>query len=90
VQATEAETADGGTVAVTSSVYPCSNPACNTAIVVRLSLTGGYLPSDVASGRLHGDDAAAFIRGRTSQDGIWKNRAGDPRTAPVQRDLFAV
>ena len=90
VQAGEAEAAAGTTVAVASSVYPCSNPACHTAIVVRMALTGGYLPSDVNDGLLREDDSAAFARGRTGRDGIWRDRAGDPRTAPVQRDLFAV
>jgi len=89
VQAGEVEDAPGSTVAVASTVYPCSNPACDTAIVVRMALTGGYLQSDVDDGLLAADDAAAFLCGRTARDGVWRDRAGDPRTAPVQRDLFA-
>jgi len=90
VQAEEAEESSGSTVAVASSVYPCSNPACDTAITVRLALTGGYLQSDVEDGLLRDTAAVSFSRGRTMRDGVWRDRAGDPRTAPVQRDLFAV
>lgn len=89
VQAGEAEAAAGTTVAVASTVYPCSNPACDTAIVVRMALTGGYLPSDVEDGLLRDAAAESYRRGRTKRDGIWRDGAGDPRTAPVQRDLFA-
>jgi hypothetical protein len=89
VQAGEVEEAAGTTVSVASTVYPCSNPACDTAIVVRMALTGGYLQADVDDGQLAGDDAASYLRGRTARDGVWRDRAGDPRTAPVQRDLFA-
>jgi hypothetical protein len=46
--------------------------------------------ADLDDGRLTGDDAAAYLRGRTARDGVWRDRAGDPRTAPVQRDLFAL
>lgn len=88
VQAGEAEVAPGTTVSVASTVYPCSNAACATAIVVRMALTGGYLDADVSNGLLRQDEAAAFLRGRTTRDGIWRNRSGDPRTAPAQRDLF--
>jgi hypothetical protein len=90
VQAGEAEEPSGSTVAVASTVYPCSNAACDTAIVVRMALTGGYLQSDVDDGLLREAHAAAFTCGRTGRDGIWRDRAGDPRTAPAQRDLFAV
>ena len=90
VQAGEAEESTGATVPVASAVYPCSNPACNSAIVVRMALTGGYLQGDVDEGLLQGDDAQRFTRGRTARDGIWRDRAGDPKTAPAQRDLFAV
>lgn len=89
VQAGEAEAASGSTIAVASAVYPCSNPVCDTAIVVRMALTGGYLQRDVDDGLLIADDAAAFLRGRTARDGVWRDGAGDPKTAPVQRDLFA-
>lgn len=75
---------------VASAVYPCSNPACDSAIVVRMALTGGYLQGDVDDGLLRGDDAQRFTRGRTARDGVWRDRAGDPKTAPAQRDLFAV
>ena len=77
-------------MAVASTVYPCSNAACATAIVVRMALTGGYLQSDVDDGLLRGAAAVSFTRGRTARDGVWRDRAGDPRTAPAQRDLFAV
>ena len=90
VQADEVEAAAGATIAVASTIYPCSNAECHTAIVVRMALTGGYLLADVEAGLLIGGDAAAFLRGRTARDGIWRDRAGDPRTAPVQRDLFAL
>lgn len=90
VQAGEAETAPGSVVPVASTIYPCSNPACDSAIVVRMALTGGYLPADVEERLLREADATSFTRGRTTHDGIWRDRAGDPRTAPVQRDLFAV
>ena len=90
VQAGEAEASPGSVVPVASTVYPCSNPACNAAIVVRMALTGGYLSADVEEHLLRAADAVSFTRGRTARDGIWRDRAGDPRTAPVQRELFAV
>ena len=90
VQAGEAEASPGSVVPVASTVYPCSNPACNAAIVVRMALTGGYLSADVEKHLLRAADAVSFSRGRTARDGIWRDRAGDPRTAPVQRELFAV
>ena len=77
-------------MAVASTIYPCSNPSCDSAIVVRMALTGGYLPADLAEHQLCGPEAEAFTRGRTARDGVWRDRAGDPKTAPVQRDLFAV
>jgi hypothetical protein len=89
VHSADATTAGGDTVSVTSSVYSCSNRACSTAIVVRLSLTSGYLDTDLDAGRLTGDDAAAYARGRTTRDGVWQNRAGVPRTTPAQHELFA-
>ncbi len=89
VQADEVEAA-GATVSVASSVYPCSNAACDSAIVVRMALTGGYLPTDVEEGLLLGAEAERFTRGRTARDGVWRDRVGDPKTAPAQRDLFAV
>ena len=90
VQAGAVEEAPGSVVSVASTVYPCSNADCHTAIVVRVALTGGYLQSDVGENLLRGANADSFTRGRTKRDGIWRDRAGDPRTAPVQRDLFAV
>jgi hypothetical protein len=90
VQAGAVEETPGSVVPVASAVYPCSNPDCRTAIVVRMALTGGYLAADVAELQLRDADAALFTRGRTKRDGIWRDRAGDPRTAPVQRELFAV
>jgi hypothetical protein len=90
VQADEVEAAEGTTVAVASTIYPCSNPSCDSAIVVRMALTGGYLPADLVEHQLRGANAETFSRGRTGRDGVWRDRAGDPKTAPVQRDLFAV
>ena len=90
MQAGAVEEAPGSVVSVASTVYPCSNADCHTAIVVRVALTGGYLQSDVGENLLRGANADSFTRGRTKRDGIWRDRAGDPRTAPVQRDLFAV
>ncbi len=90
VQADEVEAAPGTLVPVASSVYPCSNPACTSAIVVRMALTGGYVQADVEDGLLRDLDAMSFLRGRTARDGVWRDRSGDPKTAPVQRDLFAV
>lgn len=89
VQAGEAEAAQGTTIPVTSTIYPCSNPACDTAIAVRMALTGGYVDADVMAGLLRSADASAFARGRTARDGIWRNAAGEPKTAPTQRDLFS-
>ena len=87
----EAETAPEGelfgereSLRVATSVYPCANPDCGTAIVVRSSLGGGYLDADVALNRV----PSAFGRGRWDRDGVWRDAAGEPRTAPVQRDLF--
>jgi hypothetical protein len=90
VQAGEVESAPGSIVSVASTIYPCSNSDCHTAIVVRMALTGGYLAADVAEHLLRDADAASYTRGRTRRDGVWRDRSGDPRTAPVQRELFAV
>ncbi len=90
VQAGAVEEAPGSVVSVASTVYPCSNPDCRTAIVVRMALTGGYLAADVTDQLLRDADAASFTLGRTKRDGVWRDRAGDPRTAPVQRELFGV
>lgn len=90
VQAAALNEGTGSALSVATSVYPCSNPACDSAIVVRSALTGGYVPGDVAGGLLRDTDAGVFLRGRTARDGIWRDRTGDPKTAPVQRDLFAV
>lgn len=90
VQAGVVEATPGSVVSVASTVYPCSNPDCRTAIVVRIALTGGYLAADVAEHLLRDANAASFTRGRTKRDGVWRDRAGDPRTAPEQRELFPV
>ena len=90
VQAGEAASVSGGAVPVATSVYPCSNPVCHTAIIVRMALVGGYLASDVDAGLLRASDAELFTRGRTARDGVWRDRSGDAKTAPAQRDLFAV
>jgi hypothetical protein len=89
VQAGEAEVAAGTVVSIASAVYPCSNPDCTTAIVVRMALTGGYLPADMDAHQLRGQEADTFMRGTTGRDGIWRHRSGEPKTAPVQRDLFS-
>ena len=57
----------------------CSNPACSTTIVARMALAGGYLPPDLDAGLLRAAQGESFTRDRT----------GDVRAAPVQRDLFA-
>ena len=88
MQASEAEGTSGTTVTVASTIYPCSNPVCDSAIVVRMALTGGYLPTDLDEGLLRNLAAAAYLRGRTGRDGLWRDRSGDTKTAPVQRDLF--
>ena len=88
MQASEAEATSGTTVTVASTIYPCSNPVCDSAIVVRMALTGGYLPTDLDEGLLRNLAAAAYLRGRTGRDGLWRDRSGDTKTAPVQRDLF--
>jgi hypothetical protein len=90
VQADTVEVAPGELVSVAATTYACRNPACTSAIVVRMALTGGYLASDVEAGLLRDGDAARFNRGRTARDGVWRDRSGDPRTAPMQRELFAV
>ena len=76
-------------VATATAVYPCANPDCDGAIVVRTVMGGSYLPTDVTAHRLAGDAATAFGRGRHDRAGVWRDPAGDPRTAPPQRDLFA-
>lgn len=73
---------------VASTIYPCSNPVCDSAIVMRMALTGGYLQSDLDEGLLRDAKAAAYLNGRTGRDGLWRDRSGDLKTAPVQRDLF--
>jgi hypothetical protein len=90
VQADAVQAAPGTTVPVASAIYQCSNRDCQTAIIVRMALTGGYLANDVEAGELRDVEAVAFLRGRTARDGVWRDRSGDPRTAPVQRELFAV
>ena len=89
VQADEVEVTPGSTVPVATSIYPCSNPHCDTAIIVRSALAGGYLTTDVTDKQLRDADVTVFLGGRTARNGIWRDRTGDPRTAPVQRDLFA-
>lgn len=90
VQADAVQATPGTVVAVASAIYQCSNGDCGSAIIVRMALIGGYVATDVEAGLLRDADAALFLRGRTARDGIWRDRAGDPRTAPAQRELFAV
>ncbi len=83
-----ADPAPADEVATATAVYPCANPDCDGAIVVRSVMGGSYLPADVLAHRLAGADGATFLRGRHDRAGIWRDAAGDPRTAPEQRDLF--
>ena len=88
--AVEAESSEGDlfttreSLRVATSVYPCANPDCDVAIVVRSALGGSYLDADVALNRV----PAGFARGRWDREGVWRDAVGEARTAPVQRDLF--
>lgn len=79
---------DGVPVPVTVSIYRCANPACATAVELALLSTAGYVPDLVRRNQLAGDDAARFAAGRHTRPGVWLDAAGDPRTAPPQRELF--
>jgi hypothetical protein len=79
---------DGVPVAVTVSISRCANPACLTALELAVLATAGYVPELVRQHRLDGDDAARFAAGRHTAAGLWLDAAGEPRTAPVQRELF--
>lgn len=79
---------DGRAVALTATIYRCSNAACPTALELLAPITGGYVPSLVAEHRLTGADAAAYAAGRTRRDGVWVAADGSPRTAGAQRELF--
>lgn len=80
---------DGVVRPVAVAVHRCSNRHCQTALVVGTLLDGGYVPSHIAEGRLSGADSRAYLAGRHGADGVWHDASGEPRTAPVQRELFA-
>ena len=79
---------DGQPVPVTVSIYRCANPACTTAIELGVLATAGYVPDLVRQHQLAEADAERFARGRHTRSGVWVDAAGDPRTAPLQRELF--
>lgn len=87
-QTAEPAIVDGLAVPVTMSIYRCANPQCGTAIELGVLVTAGYVPALVARHQLAGDDAARFHAGRHTGGGVWVDAAGEPRTAPVQRELF--
>lgn len=73
---------------VTVAVHRCANAACPTAVEVTTLLAGGWVPELVARRQLRGDDARRFAEGRHDAGGVWRDRRGEPRTAPEQRELF--
>jgi hypothetical protein len=86
--AAEPALVDGVAVPVTVSIYRCANPQCNTAIELALLATAGYVPDLVRQHQLAADDAARFQGGSHTRVGVWVDASGEPRTAPVQRELF--
>jgi hypothetical protein len=87
-QTAEPAIVDGAAVPVTLSVYRCANPACGTAVELALLATAGYVPELVRRHQVAGADAERFRAGRHTAAGVWVDAAGDPRTAPAQRELF--
>ena len=87
-QTAEPALVDGVSVPVTVSIYRCANPQCTTAIELAVLATSGYVPDFVGQHQLAGDDAPRFRLGRHTAAGVWVDAAGDPRTAPAQRELF--
>jgi hypothetical protein len=87
-QAAEPAMVDGVAVPVTVSIYRCANPQCATAIELALLATADYVPDLVRQHQLAGEDASRFAAGRYTPAGVWLDVAGEPRTAPEQRELF--
>ena len=87
-QGAEPALVDGVAVPVTVSIYRCANPACATALELAVLATAGYVPDLVARHQLAGGDAERFAAGGHTRAGTWLDAAGEPRTAPVQRELF--
>lgn len=79
---------EGVRVPVAVAVHRCANRECDTALVVTTLLGSGYVPELVEACRLAEADAAAYQAGRHDRTGVWLGAAGEPRTAPPQRDLF--
>lgn len=86
--ANQTEIVGGTEVAIIETIYRCSNPACATAVSLRMLVTGGYVPSLVEARRLAGEEGARFRAGFLRRDGTWVARDGLPRTAGLQRELF--
>jgi hypothetical protein len=87
-QAAEPALVDGVAVPVTVAIYRCANPACATAVELAVLATAGYVPDFVRQHQLAGADAASFAAGRHTGAGVWVDAAGEPKTAPAQRELF--
>lgn len=79
---------DGVRLPVAVAVHRCANRECDTAVVVTTLLGSGYVPTLVEAQRLAERDVAAYRAGRHDSAGVWLGAAGEPRTAPPQRDLF--
>ena len=79
---------DGVAVPVTVSIYRCANPACATALELPVLATAGYVPDLVRHHQLAGRNAERFGAGRHTRTGVWVDAAGEPRTAPTQRELL--
>lgn len=87
-QGAEPAMVDGVAVPVTVAIYRCANPACASAIELAVLATAGYVPDLVRQHQLAGPDAARFLAGCHTAAGVWLDAAGEPRTAPLQRELF--
>ncbi|HEX5831218.1 MAG TPA: hypothetical protein VFY16_09565 [Gemmatimonadaceae bacterium] len=74
--------------ALVGGLYRCANLDCNTVVELVTRLAGGYVPALVRLHQLTATEAAAYAAGRPDAGGIWRDRNGDARTAPRQRDLF--
>ncbi len=83
----EFEEVDGRQVGAVESIYRCSNTDCDTAIALRMLVTGGYVPRLVAEHTVSGADAVRFRAGRHRRDGVWLASDGKPRTARAQTEL---
>lgn len=80
---------NGVRVPVAVTVHRCANRDCDTALVVTTLLGSGYVPGQVEERLLVDGEAAAYRAGRHDRAGVWLGSAGEPRTAPPQRELFA-